>query len=397
MSADFDLEEKDDDKQLSSTALALQRSATSQLERENTHHLHLRLNSHLMELSMKAEEAVEAIGKGRWASSRDVRKAATRSRTFSTDINNDCCRVLLPDNPIRLAWDALVSCVIAVEACILPLCTAWDVTVSPGPPASNDASAVFLQWFSISTLIIWPLDIILDFNTGFYRMGHLRLKRSEIARRYLTTWFAFDVSMVILDIAACSTAYQGNGHSRVLRMLQAFRVCRIVKTSKISVILENLVTATGKYWLILAMTVGKVVLAIAAVTHILACIWKALGQSVSNSARESWLDLAGIRSLGLQPHVSHGQYSLHGNYTEVTIWCSYYRASRLHMQRLSMASAGFLAGRSSAMQIFVHGKRGTCHQQTSTFTPSPGSSSCQIHPFSNLTVHWNTTFACCSS
>ena len=88
MTADFDVEEKEEDvKHLSSAALALQRSATSQLERENTHHLHLRLNSHLMELSMKAEEAVEAIGKGRFVSSRDVRKAATRSRTFSTDIN----------------------------------------------------------------------------------------------------------------------------------------------------------------------------------------------------------------------------------------------------------------------------------------------------------------------
>jgi len=283
---------------LSAAALSLQRSATSQLERDSTRHSHLRLNSHLMELSMKAEEAVEAIGKGRWASSRDIPKAATRSRTFSVDINDPAyCRVLLPDDKFRLAWDTAISFVIGFEICILPLCTAWGVTFSPGHAENAGSMAAFLQVFSAFTLVLWPLDIILDFNTGFYRKGHLRLKRSEIAQRYLSTWFAFDITMVVLDIAACITSEQDDSLSQVLRMLQMLRVLRILKIGKISVILENLVIATGNYSLILTLTVGKVVVSIATVAHILACIWYALGQSVSNSSERSWLDLAGIASL----------------------------------------------------------------------------------------------------
>lgn len=265
---------------LSAAALSLQRSATSQLERDSTRHSHLRLNSHLMELSMKAEEAVEAIGKGRWASSRDIPKAATRSRTFSVDINDPAyCRVLLPDDKFRLAWDTAISFVIGFEICILPLCTAWGVTFSPGHAENAGSMAAFLQVFSAFTLVLWPLDIILDFNTGFYRKGHLRLKRSEIAQRYLSTWFAFDITMVVLDIAACITSEQDDSLSQVLRMLQMLRVLRILKIGKISVILENLVIATGNYSLILTLTVGKVVVSIATVAHILACIWYALGGS----------------------------------------------------------------------------------------------------------------------
>ena len=282
---------------LSPAALSLQRSATAQLERDSKRHLHLRLNSHLMELSMKAEEAVEAIGKGRWVSSRDIRKAATRSQTFSAGLGNDkYCRVLLPDDGFRLAWDAVMGFVISLEACVLPLCTAWSVTFSPTHPPGNDAWPIFLRILSISTLALWPLDIILDFNTGFYRKGHLRVRRSEIAKRYMSTWFVFDVAMVILDISACTTA--DHSRSRILRLLQLLRVMRILKTGKIGVILENLVIATGNYSLILALTMLKVVVSIATVAHMLACIWYALGESVSNSAQESWLDLAGITSLG---------------------------------------------------------------------------------------------------
>ena len=85
--------------------------------------------------------------------------------------------------------------------------------------------------------------------------------------------------------------------ARYLRILRAIRILRILKAGKINVLLENLVISMGRQWLILGFTVGKMLLAIGAVAHILACSWFALGDAVSDS---SWLDIAGIKNASFQ-------------------------------------------------------------------------------------------------
>lgn len=35
--------------------------------------------------------------------------------------------------------------------------------------------------------------IVININTGYYKKGHLCLRRRKIIRRYLRTWFVLDV------------------------------------------------------------------------------------------------------------------------------------------------------------------------------------------------------------
>ena len=37
------------------------------------------------------------------------------------------------------------------------------------------------------------LDILITFNTGFYKKGYLVMKRKEIVKNYLKTWFFLDL------------------------------------------------------------------------------------------------------------------------------------------------------------------------------------------------------------
>lgn len=37
------------------------------------------------------------------------------------------------------------------------------------------------------------MDIIVTFNTGFYKKGYLVMKRKEIIKNYLKTWFLIDL------------------------------------------------------------------------------------------------------------------------------------------------------------------------------------------------------------
>jgi hypothetical protein len=43
-------------------------------------------------------------------------------------------------------------------------------------------------------LVFWTVDIVLNFNTAVYIQGQLVTKRRRILRRYLSTWFALDIS-----------------------------------------------------------------------------------------------------------------------------------------------------------------------------------------------------------
>jgi hypothetical protein len=41
--------------------------------------------------------------------------------------------------------------------------------------------------------ISFMIDIIVTFNTGFYKKGYLVMKRKEIVKNYLKTWFLIDL------------------------------------------------------------------------------------------------------------------------------------------------------------------------------------------------------------
>ena len=40
---------------------------------------------------------------------------------------------------------------------------------------------------------LFLVDIIISFNTGFYKKGYLVMKRREIIINYLKTWFIIDL------------------------------------------------------------------------------------------------------------------------------------------------------------------------------------------------------------
>ena len=41
--------------------------------------------------------------------------------------------------------------------------------------------------------VSFMLDIIITFNTGFYKKGYLVMKRKDIVKNYFKTWFFIDL------------------------------------------------------------------------------------------------------------------------------------------------------------------------------------------------------------
>ena len=48
--------------------------------------------------------------------------------------------------------------------------------------------------FEVLIDVIFLIDIVVTFNTGFYKKGYLVMKRRDIVINYLKTWFFIDLA-----------------------------------------------------------------------------------------------------------------------------------------------------------------------------------------------------------
>lgn len=56
-----------------------------------------------------------------------------------------------------------------------------------------------LQFFESIITIFFLIDIVLNFQTGFYQRGSLVTKRKEIVKHYLKSWLVFGNNQYIIS------------------------------------------------------------------------------------------------------------------------------------------------------------------------------------------------------
>lgn len=95
---------------------------------------------------------------------------------------NKAWGVIYPDSSFKGIWDLLCLLFIIYQAIMIPFRLCFDVDASGGLLIlENIMDASFM------------LDIVITFNTGFYKKGYLVMKRKDIILNYLKTWFILDL------------------------------------------------------------------------------------------------------------------------------------------------------------------------------------------------------------
>ena len=87
-----------------------------------------------------------------------------------------------PENKLRTSWDFFVLAVTVLGAIVIPLSVIFDF--------SSSTAASALLWV---IPIVFIADILVRFNTGFHRLGKIVTRPSNVALRYLKSWFALDL------------------------------------------------------------------------------------------------------------------------------------------------------------------------------------------------------------
>jgi len=151
-------------------------------------------------------------------------------------------------------------------------------------------------------LVYWTLDILRVFVTGYYDDGNLIMSRPQIARRYLKSWFVPDLTVVVLDytLLIVQTDMDAGRTTRMGRALRSLRFLRVVRLFRCVKLLHLMKGALNKIHSVRKLVLLKglyIFLAIALLSHYIACYWFAIGTrrvAFSDEQTATWVEVYGL-------------------------------------------------------------------------------------------------------
>eukprot|EP01051_Picozoa_sp_SAG22_P002454 SAG22_NODE_110_length_19679_cov_45.046527_6_plen_532_part_00 len=189
--------------------------------------------------------------------------------------NNRC--LFHPDGTFRNWWDLSQVFFLLYVVCMVPLRTAFELKVEPGTTS-------WLIELVVDSFFI--VDVCINFRTAFVDENFkLSADTRQIRRNYMRGWFGIDllsvlpINYVIQIIEETTDADFGSGgeNQKVLKAVRLVRLTKLLRVARIRRLLKRFaeqvdgVMVTAKFTaLLLAMTFAS---------HILCCIWYAVGHS----------------------------------------------------------------------------------------------------------------------
>eukprot|EP00931_Biecheleriopsis_adriatica_P030515 TRINITY_DN17998_c0_g1_i1.p1 TRINITY_DN17998_c0_g1~~TRINITY_DN17998_c0_g1_i1.p1 ORF type:complete len:764 (-),score=139.82 TRINITY_DN17998_c0_g1_i1:116-2407(-) len=222
--------------------------------------------------------------------------------------------ILDPSAKQRLFWDMFGICLILYDMIMLPF-----AVFGPNMPMT----ALIFSWLA---RVFWTCDIPASFLLGFYHGGVLILSPWRIAKRYITTWFLFDILLVSIEWAQLAdpeeegTDDTGGLESlglarmgktfRILRILRILRLLRLMKLPKLFMLIEERIQSES---VSVVISITKLTVSILVVNHFIACLWYLLG--VVHVGDDSWTVFFDARGTSVGNRYA---MSLHWSLTQFT-------------------------------------------------------------------------------
>lgn len=185
--------------------------------------------------------------------------------------------IIMPNTPFRLSWDILLGLLVAHDMAVVPVSLAFKT--------GRNIFTGALFW---PFLIIWTIDVPLNFFTGINRYGHVEVRLSRIARNYLLSWFLID-SLVLgstwlevlfdVDTDEFLLGRMGKG-AKVIKVLRTLRLLRFARLKSIA---EERSDHILSEYVGIVTRVATLLLLIVWLNHFIACGWWSLGVSMSEA------------------------------------------------------------------------------------------------------------------
>ncbi|CAK0907670.1 unnamed protein product [Prorocentrum cordatum] len=188
-----------------------------------------------------------------------------------------------PGRPARLLWDFFGAALIFYDLFKLPM-----ETFSPPDNAFSEG----MDWF---ILCFWTLNVLASLTVGYVEHGVVVLSMRKILLRYLRTWFAVDLVVLvpdwtfkIVDIAAAGSSDGDDGEIfRLLRVLRLIRMVRLLRLLKLRKIFDTINDMIDSEYVSVVANLVKMILMLLVVNHLICCMWYTV--SINQSVENTWI------------------------------------------------------------------------------------------------------------
>jgi len=214
---------------------------------------------------MQRAKTQGALGMGRDALPEELHKESFMSKY-----------IIHPGSATNISWDIVGLVLIAYDCFVIPL-SFFD----PSDTQFTMAASWMLR-------IYWTLNIVTSFFTGYIDTeGNVVQREAAIAKRYMLTWFALDSFIVLSDWLeeAVVLGDEDAGYHRVgvaFRGLRMIRTVRLLRMAKLQVLFTQLTDQLRTEELLLMAHIAKIMIAMMAAAHFIACIYYGIGMSKAN-------------------------------------------------------------------------------------------------------------------
>jgi hypothetical protein len=139
------------------------------------------------------------------------------------------CLLISPDSSGKAAWEVAGLFMIVYQSILIPFRLCFE----------SEAEG-WIEYFESAIDLCFMLDILVQFNTGFYKKGNLVLNRREIITNYLSTWFFIDIVASfpynwLIDESALDqdTMLRTPQLLRLMKMARFLRFLRLLRVFKL--------------------------------------------------------------------------------------------------------------------------------------------------------------------
>mmetsp|Transcript_99692 Transcript_99692/g.281445 ORF Transcript_99692/g.281445 Transcript_99692/m.281445 type:complete len:691 (+) Transcript_99692:108-2180(+) len=196
--------------------------------------------------------------------------------------------VMDPRSVKYFSWQLVSAFVLAHDVAALPLFAAFPIGVT-----------LYWELLILTTAIFWTIDLGLNFFVGRFKHGILDMRPSSIARHYVSSWFLFDLLIVLVDwflmmyegaLSPVTGALRLSKPSRVIRIAKLARMWRMIRLAKCVTLSQVLFAPLNNEFLVIAVGMCQMLFGMAFLVHLVSCCWYAWVQVWKGTFANSWLD-----------------------------------------------------------------------------------------------------------
>ncbi|CAG9333106.1 unnamed protein product [Blepharisma stoltei] len=191
-----------------------------------------------------------------------------------------------PESYWKLIWDISLLLFLLFQGLYIPFYLGFGIPLS---------GAMLYLDFVIT--LAFCIDILFNFNTGFFRKGALVMDRTLIAKNYFFSWFFLDMlsnfpyNWVINGgvFNDSSGSMSGTQMARMVRMIKFVKMLRLVRFAKLKMLFVKIEEIIADELLSGLIVLFKTIFIIFLLAHWNACLWFFIGSQDRSNHPDSWV------------------------------------------------------------------------------------------------------------